>query len=89
MPRGEIRATLGSAHGEGGKGVLEGLFKCQELENGKIDRRMEPDAPLVGAYGVVVLHAVAHVGAYAAGIVHPRHAECVDSVGGYISVPAG
>ena len=42
---------------------------------------MEPDAALVGADGIVVLHAVAHVGAHAACIVHPRHAECVDSVG--------
>ena len=36
--RREVRAAFCTTHGECGKGVLEGLFKCQEFENGEIDR---------------------------------------------------
>ena len=42
---------------------------------------METDTALVGANGVVVLHAVAHVGLVVALIVHPGHAELINTVG--------
>ena len=42
---------------------------------------MEADTALVGAYGVVVLHAVAHVGLYLTLVVHPCDTERVDAVG--------
>ncbi len=44
----KIRAAFTSAHRQGGKAVLEGLFKSEEFENAQIDRGVKSQAPLVG-----------------------------------------
>ena len=57
----KVGAALAAAHGERGQRVFEYLLKAEELDNGEVDRRMEAKPALVGAYGGVVLHAVAAV----------------------------
>ena len=42
---------------------------------------METDAALVGAYSVVVLDAVTHVGLNLALVVHPSHTELIYTIG--------
>ena len=42
---------------------------------------METDAALVGADGIVVLHAIAGVHLHIAVVISPCYAECEDSVG--------
>ncbi len=42
---------------------------------------METDTALVGAYSVVVLNTVAHVGLDLALVVHPCNTELINSVG--------
>ena len=71
----EVRAALGAAHGEGGQAVLEHLLEAQELNDGRVDGRMQPDAALIRADGGVELEAVAAVDLHLAAVVHPRDAE--------------
>ena len=71
----KVRTALAAANGQAGEGILENLLKAEELENTEVHRGVEAQAALVGADGVVELHAVALVDADVAFIVHPGHAE--------------
>ena len=71
----EVRAALGAAHRQRGERVLEHLLEPEELENRKVDRRVETKPALVGSNRRVELHAVALVHAHLALVVNPRHAE--------------
>ena len=71
----EIGAALAAAHRETGEGVLEDLLEAEELDDGKVDGRMQSQAALVRTDGVVELDAVAGVHADLAAVVHPRNAE--------------
>jgi len=71
----EIAAALAAADGKPSEGVFEDLLKAQELDDGKVYAGMQAQAALVGANGIVELHAVAAVHPHDALIVHPRHAE--------------
>ena len=71
----KVGAALTAAHGQGGQGVFQDLLKAQELDDGQVDAGMEAQAPLVGADGRVVLHAVAPVDPGLAAVVHPGDAE--------------
>ena len=77
----EVRASLGTPHGQGGQRVLEGLLEAQELQYREVDRSMEAYATLVGTDGVVELYAIAQVGLYLALVVHPSDTESKYSVG--------
>lgn len=77
----EVGATLGATHGECGQGVLEGLLKGQELQDGLCHAGVEADSAFIGADGIVVLYTVSHVGMDIALVVHPVHAELDDAVG--------
>ena len=77
----KVGTALRAAHGKCGQCVFERLFEGQELENTQVYRAVETNTALVGADGVVVLHAIAHVGAHIAAVVGPRHAESVDALG--------
>ena len=77
----EVAAALAAAHGQRGEGILEGLLKAQELEDRQVDRSMETKTALVGANGVVELHAVAQVGLHLALVVDPSHTEGENTVG--------
>jgi hypothetical protein len=53
----EVGATLTTAHVEASQGILEDLLEAEELENGQVHRRVEPESTLVGAKGGVELDA--------------------------------
>ena len=42
---------------------------------------MEANATLIGTNGIVMLNAVAHVGLNLALVIHPSHAELVNTIG--------
>ena len=77
----EVGTTLAAAHWQAGERVLEGLFECQKLQHAFGDRRVEPDAALVGADGVVVLHPPAALHADVVVVILPTHPERHDAVG--------
>ena len=49
----EVGASLAAAHGQGGEGVLENLFKAQELQNAEVHAGVEAEAALVRPDGAV------------------------------------
>jgi hypothetical protein len=51
----KVRPPFAPAHGKGGQGVLEDLFKGQEFQDRKVDRGMKPQPPLVGADGAELI----------------------------------
>lgn len=51
----KIGATFASSHAQASQRILEGLFKPEELEDGKVDRRVETESTLVGAECRVIL----------------------------------
>ena len=55
--RAEVRAALRTPHRQTGQAVLQDLLEAQELQHALGHRRMKPEAALVGADGVVELHA--------------------------------
>src|SRR5699024_10773399 len=59
----KVRTALAAANGQAGEGILENLLKAEELENTEVHRGVEAQASLIGADGVVELHAVALVDA--------------------------
>src|SRR3546814_849647 len=71
----EVRATLAAAHGQAGQRVLEGLLEGEELQHALRDRRMEADAALIRADGVVVLDAPAALDANIVIVVLPANPE--------------
>ena len=77
---GEVSAALAATHRQRGECILEGLLEAEELQDGEVDRGMEADTALVGADGVVELHAVADVDMHLTSIVYPGHAEGDDTV---------
>ncbi len=76
----KIRTALGAPHREGGKGILEGLFKAQELEHGRRYGLVETETSLIRADGTVELDAVAGVGLDLAAVVDPGDAESENAV---------
>jgi hypothetical protein len=76
----EVGTALATAHRQRGQGVLEGLLEGQELEDGKVDRRVKADAALVGADGRGMLDAVAAIDLHLAMVVDPRDAEHDDAL---------
>src|SRR5690606_34389597 len=71
----EVRAALTTADRHPGQRVFEGLLEAEELDDAQIDRRVEPQAALVGAERRVELDAEAAVDLDLPVIVHPRHPE--------------
>ena len=77
----EVGPSLAAAHGQGGQGVLEDLFKAQKLEDAQVHGGVEAQAAFVGADGAVELHAEPAVDVHLSGVVRPRHAEHQDPLG--------
>ena len=71
----EVGTALAAAHGEGGEGVFENLFKTQELQDAEVDAGMEAEAALVRSDGAVEFHTVPAVHLNLALVIDPRHAE--------------
>lgn len=57
------------------------MLKPQELEDGKIDRRVEAQATFVGAKGRVELYTVALLNLALALVILPDNAELDDALG--------
>jgi hypothetical protein len=77
----KVAATLGSAHVQAGKGILEDLLETQELEDGQVDCRVQAETALVWTEGRVELDAVALVDIALALVVLPDNAELDDALG--------
>ena len=71
----EVGAALGPAQGQAGEAVLEDLLKAQELDDGRVHRRVEPQPALIGADGGAELHPVAPVHMDPAPVVLPGDPE--------------
>ena len=82
----EVAAALAAADGQARQGVFEDLLEAQELDDALIDRRVEPQAALVGADGAVELHPEAPVDVDLALIVLPGHPELDDPLRLYQAV---
>ena len=57
----KVGTTLTTTHVEAGQGILENLLEAEELEDGQVHRRVEPEATLVGTKGRVELDTVTAV----------------------------
>ena len=71
----EVGAALAAAHGKRGEGVLEGLLKAEELENGESYGRMETETAFVRSDRGIELDAIAAVDLNDAVVVDPGNAE--------------
>ena len=71
----EVGAALAATHRQAGERILEGLLERQELQHALGDRWVKPDAALVGADGVVVLHPPAALHANIVVVILPAHPE--------------
>ena len=78
---GEVGTALGTADGQAGQSILEGLLEAEELDDGKVNVGSETQAALVGAEGRVVLHAVTTVDVILKVIVHPDNTELDGALG--------
>ena len=76
----KIAASLCTADGQAGQAVFEDLLEAEKLDDALVDRRMEAQAALVRADGVVELDAKAAVDVDTAAVVCPRDAELDDPV---------
>ena len=76
----KITAALCTADGQAGQAVFEDLLEAEKLDDALIDRRMEAQAALVRADGVVELDAKAAVDVDTAAVVRPRDAELDDAI---------
>lgn len=63
------------------QGILKDLLETQELENGQVDGRVQPQAALVWAQGRVELHTEAAVHLDLALVVLPDDTELDDALG--------
>ena len=77
----EVRAAFAAADGKAGQGVLEDLFKSQELQDAQVDALVEAQAAFVRADGAVGLDAVAAVDVEDAVVIFPGDAENDDAFG--------
>merc|ERR1719162_2242373 len=71
----EVGAALAAAHRQTGERVLEYLLEAQELKDRQVHRRVEAEAALERADGLVELGAEATVHVLDALVVDPRDAE--------------
>ena len=76
----EIRTAFSTTHRKGRECILEGLLESEELQDGKVHRRMEADTALIRTYGRVELHTVAGIGLDLTIVVHPCDFESQDTL---------
>ena len=67
----EIGTTFGTTHRKCCQRVLKSLFKSEKLQNSQIYTLVVTQTAFVRTNGVVVLHAIAHVGLHVALVVYP------------------
>ena len=71
----EVRAALAAADGKSRERVFEYLLEAEEFYNAHVDRGVEAQTALVGAYCAVELDAVTAVRVNLACVVRPRDSE--------------
>ena len=77
---GKIGTTFATTHGKRGKRILEGLLEPEELQDGKVYRRVETQSALIRTDGTVELYAVADVHLHFSLVVNPRYTEGGDAL---------
>ena len=75
----EVGTAFAGTHRQCGQGVLEGLFKRQEFQDGQVDGWMEAQTALVGTDHRAVLDAVAAVDLDIAAVINPGYPELDDA----------
>jgi len=76
----EVGTTLSSTHRETSQGILEDLLETQELEDGKVDGRMEAETTLVWTESGVELDTVSTVDLELTLVVLPNNTELNDTL---------
>ncbi len=71
----EVRAALAAADGKSRQRIFEYLLEAEKFYNAHVDRGVEAQTALVGAYCAVELNSVAAVCVNLARVVRPRDAE--------------
>jgi len=71
----EVRSPLAPTHRQAGQRILERLFKGEEFQHAFVDARVEADAALVRADGIVVLDSVAALDADTVIVVFPANTK--------------
>jgi hypothetical protein len=77
----KVGTTLATTHVQSCEGILEDLLKAKELEDGKVDGRVETETTLVGAEGRVELHTETTVDLELALVILPDDAELNHALG--------
>src|SRR3954469_21488189 len=67
----EVRPAFASTHRQGSERVFKNLLEGEELQDAKVDRRMEPEAAFVRPDGAVHLDPVAPVNGELALVILP------------------
>jgi len=75
----EVGTTLATTHGQRGKGVLESLFKTEELQDAEVHGGMEAQTTLVRANGTVKLNTITNVDMDLTLVIGPRYTESNDA----------
>jgi len=76
----KVATTLGTSHVNSSQGVLEDLLESEELEDRKVDGRMETESSLVRAKGRVELDTITALDMWLSMIILPDNAELDDSL---------
>jgi hypothetical protein len=76
----EVATTLGTSHVNSSQGVLEDLLESEELEDRKVDGRMEAESSLVRTEGGVELDTITALDMWLSMVVFPDDAELDDSL---------
>ena len=76
----EVGTTLTTADWKACQGVLEALLETEELQDRKVNGRMQTETALIRSDGGVELYTETTVYLYLALIVQPRNAECNDTL---------
>ena len=77
----KVGTAFATAHRQRRQRVFESLLEGEELQNTQVYARMETNAALVWADGIVVLDTIAHIRPNLPIVVHPRNPKLIDSVG--------
>ena len=71
----KVRSAFAATHRQCGEGVLQNLFKTEELHDREVNRGMEAKATFVRSDGGIILHTEAAVDANIALVIYPGNTE--------------
>jgi hypothetical protein len=76
----KVATTLGTSHVNSSEGVLKDLLESEELEDRKVNGRMEAESSLVRAKGRVELDTITTLDMWLSVIIFPDNAELDDTL---------